>query len=94
MTRVVPFTDQATEKEAKVMRLMIYMGAVDTEPADFGGDIELWNDAFETTEKILEELGGDPDKAIEFIVDDGYTYVQASSELEDAMRAVAPIALV
>ena len=92
MTRVVPFTDQATPKEAKVMRLMIYIGAVDTEPADFEGEIELWNEAFETCEQILDELGGDPDAAIEFVVDDGYTYAQSSEKLEEAMMTVAALA--
>lgn len=73
------------------MRLMIYMGAIDSDPADFGGEIELWNEAFETCEDILEELGGDPDAAIEFVVDDGYTYVQSSEKLEEAMMTVAAL---
>jgi hypothetical protein len=91
MTRVVPFTDQANPKEAKVMRLMIYVGAIDSDPADFGGDIDTWNAAFETMEKVLDELGGDPDDAIEFVVDDGYTYVQSSEKLQEAIMTVSAL---
>jgi len=69
------------------MRLMVYLAALHEEPADFGSDVDEYNRAFEATELVLDELGGDPDKAIEIVVDEGYTYLQSSEALEEAFQA-------
>ena len=81
--RIVPFTEQATEDEAPVLRMMVYLAAVLSLDTEIGGSIELHNEAFEEFERILEELDGDPDNAVELRVEDGYVSMHPSDRLKE-----------
>jgi len=87
MTKIVPFTDAATDHEAKVLRLMLYSTVVIFGGAEIGGSIELHNKTFEYFEEVLKRLDS-PEHAAAFAIEEGTIEVVPSDSFQEAVRRV------
>lgn len=74
------------------MRLMLYLVAMFEHETEIGGDIELHNKAMNEAEEVLDALGGDPEMAVEIVIDGEQIAFQASDELIDAIAETSTTA--